>query len=137
MTIATLRQELEEARALVQRGQSEQALTKLDKALADLAPETLLTTTKAAELLGIGSVNTLKLMCRQGLIAYRLHGNRTMIPLSEVERLQESPLVRGLRASDRAHEQAAALGTPDGLTPEQLDDLEEARPGRLPWEAAR
>lgn len=133
MTITALRQELEEARALVQSGQSEQALTKLYKALSDLAPETLLTTTKAAELLGIGSVNTLKLMCRRGMIGYRMHGNRTMIPLSEVERLQESPLVRGIRASDRAHE----MGTPEGLTPEQLDDLEEARPGRLPWEAVR
>ena len=28
----------------------------------------------------------------------------------------------------------ASLGAPEGLTDDELEDLEEARPGTLPWE---
>jgi hypothetical protein len=56
-----------------------------------------------------------------------------MIPLSELERIQDSTRVRGIRASDRIHAEAEILGAPDGLTQEELDALEEDRPGYLPW----
>ncbi len=57
-----------------------------------------------------------------------------MIPLRELERIQGSDLVRGIQASDQAHDAADALG--GDLTAEQLEDLERARLGTLPWERA-
>lgn len=137
MSIAELRADLEEARAHIARiegSQAKKALDKLDRALKDLAPGRLLTTTEAAELLGIGSVNTLKLLVRHHGINYELHGNRMMIPLSELEQLQNSSIVRGIRTSDRTHNVTKDLGAIDGLTPEQMEDLEAGRPGRVPWE---
>ncbi len=101
--------------------------------MKDLAPGRLLTTTEAAELLGIGSVNTLKLLVRHLGINYELHRNRRMIPMSELEQLQNSSVVRGIRASDRMHHATKDLGAIDGLTPEQMEDLEANRPGRVPW----
>jgi excisionase family DNA binding protein len=137
MSITELRAELEEARAhiaQIEGSQAKKALDKLDRALKDLAPGRLLTTTEAAELLGIGSVNTLKLLVRHHGINYELHGNRMMIPLSDLEQLQKSSIVRGIRASDRMHNATKDLGAIDGLTPEQMEDLEASRPGRVPWE---
>ena len=59
-----------------------------------------------------------------------------MIPVSSLELLQQGAALRGIRASDRAHDASADLGG-EGLTEEELRDLEAARPGRLPWQAAR
>jgi len=99
MSIRELRADLEEARAHIAQlevSQAKKALDKLDHALKDLGPGRLLTTTEAAEWLGIGSVNTLKLLVRRHGIDYELHGNRMMIPLSELERIQNSSVVRGM-----------------------------------------
>lgn len=134
MSISDLREDLKELRIYVQTGDTQAAERKIEQTLRGLDATRLLTTTEAASLLGIRSVNTLKLLCRRGDINYVTHGNRMMIPLSEVERIQESPQVRGLRVSDHMHDATAGFGTPDGLTPEQMETLEEARPGRLPWE---
>lgn len=136
MSITELREELKALREIVRTGDREAAERKIEQALRELDADTLLTTTEAASLLGIRSVNTLKLLCRRGDIHFVTRGNRTMIPLSEVERVQDSDQLRGLRASDRAHDATASLGAPNdlGLTAEQMEDLEVARPGRLPWE---
>jgi len=137
MSIRELRADLEEARAHIAQlegSQAKKALDKLDHALKDLGPGRLLTTTEAAEWLGIGSVNTLKLLVRRHGIDYELRGNRMMIPLSELERIQNSSVVRGIRVSDCIHDATKGLGAIDGLTPEQMEDLEAARLGRLPWE---
>lgn len=136
MSITELREELKALREIVRTGDREAAERKIEQALRELDADTLLTTTEAASLLGIRSVNTLKLLCRRGDLRYVTRGNRTMIPLSEVERVQDSEQLRGLRASDRAHDATATLGDPNdlGLTAEQMEDLEVARPGRLPWE---
>lgn len=137
MSITELRADLEEARAhiaQIEGSQAKKALDKLDRALKDLAPGRLLTTTEAADLLGIGSVNTLKLLVRHHGINYKLHGNRMMIPLSELEQLQKSSTVRGIQTSDRMHYATKDLGSIDGLTLEQIEDLEASRPGRVPWE---
>jgi hypothetical protein len=134
MSIRDLRKELEAIRTSAQQGDLAQVVHKVDQALTALDSAQLLTTTQAAQLLGIRSVNTLKLIVRRSDIAYTMHGNRMMIPLAEVERIQNSPEVRGIRASDRAHDATEALGGAQGLTEEQLEDLEDTRPGRLPWE---
>jgi hypothetical protein len=134
MSIKDLRKELEEIRAYAREGDLAQVVHTVDRALHTLAGDQLATTTEAAQLLGIRSVNTLKLLVRRSGIRYELHGNRMMIPLAELERIQDSPEVRGIRASDRAHDAAEDLGAPQGLTPAQMEELQAARPGRLPWE---
>jgi hypothetical protein len=130
------RAEIQAARNLaVARGDID-LVERLDKALTALDPDRLLTTTQAAEFLGIRSVNTLKVLVRvEGLRTVR-HGNRMMIPLSELERIQHTPRLRGLHASDRIHAETSELGAPEGLTPDELAALETGRPGRLPWESA-
>ena|SRR5579864_5098799 len=134
MSITELREDLEELRAYVRAGNTEAAERKIEQALKELDGTRLLTTTEAASLLNIRSVNTLKLLCRRGDISYVTHGNRMMIPLSEIERVQESEAVRGIRASDQMHDATDGLGSPDGLSAAQMDDLEAARPGRIPWD---
>lgn len=133
MTIAEQRALLETLRAQLQEENIAQALGTIDRSLQEIAPDTLLTTTQAAKLLRIGSVNTLKLMCKRGEIATVTRGNRTMIPVSEIERVQDSERVRGIRASDRVHETLDDFGEESGLTDEQMHRLERSRPGRLPW----
>jgi hypothetical protein len=133
MSIAELREELVQVRELVLHGEQERALSTLDRALRELAPEQLLTTTEAANLLGIRSVNTLKLLLRAEEVPVVRHGNRTMIPLGEVERLQRGDRVRGLRTSARMHEAIASLGE-EPVSQEALDIIAAGRPGTLPWE---
>jgi len=133
MDISDQRAVLEELRAYVQEGQTDKALDAIERSLNAIDHDRLLTTTEAAHLLGIRSVNTLKLLCRTGEIAAVKRGNRMMIPLSEIERVQESERVRGIRASDRAHQASETLGNDEGMTPAQLASLEASRPGTLPW----
>ncbi|HZU77863.1 MAG TPA: helix-turn-helix domain-containing protein [Dehalococcoidia bacterium] len=136
MSITELRKDLEEIRASARAGDLSQVVEKVDHALGALDSSRLVTTTEAAHLLGIRSVNTLKLLVRQQGIPHELHGNRMMIPIAALERLQENAVVRGLRASDRAHDAIEQLGVPRGLTQKQMDDLSAARPGRVPWSIA-
>ena len=63
-------------------------------------PHRLLTTSEVAEVLGIRSINTLKALVRVEGIETVLHGNRMMIPLSEVERLHDTARVRGIRVAE-------------------------------------
>jgi hypothetical protein len=132
MVIKELRKELNEARTAVQSGRQDDAVVHIDHILEDLSDERLLTTNQARELLGIGSVNTLKLLVKKTRLNVEYHGNRMMIPVGELERLQESALVHGIRTSDHLHAESAGLGG-EGLSPEELSLLEESRPGSLPW----
>jgi len=85
-------------------------------------------------LLGIRSINTLKgLVIRNG-IPYQRVGNRMMLSVAEVERLRESPVMRGLRASEALHDTIDELGPEAGMTAEEMQDLDATRPGRLPWQ---
>jgi hypothetical protein len=138
MSVTDLRKDLESIRASAQAGDLSGIVQIVDHALCTLDPARLLTTTEAAGLLGIRSVNTLKLLVRQSGVPYELHGNRMMIPVSAIEQLQQSPVVRRIRASDQAHDAIdLAFGIDPGLTEKELRDLSAARPGRLPWQAAK
>ena len=132
MTIAELREELEQVRARVLDGDRDGALGRIERAIHELDRARLLTTSEAAEFLGIRSVNTLKLLLHKEQIPTVQRGNRTLIALGEVERLQESERIRGLQTSDRLHDASAALGE-TGLSAAELDILEESRPGTAPW----
>ena len=57
-----------------------------------------------------------------------------MIPVSEVERIRDSDQVRTARTLNELHEEIRDFGVDEGLTDEQLRDLAESRPGRLPWQ---
>lgn len=135
MNIADLRRSLLSARELMAHGETERALLVVDRAIEFLS-DRLLTTTEAAEFLGIGSVNTVKALVHRADLRVEHHGNRTMIPLSELERLQRSPLLAGMRESDRAHDMSADLGSDEGLSEEELHALEDSR-GPAPWSEKR
>lgn len=138
MSVIDLRKDLEHIRASAQAGDLNEVIQAVDHALQALDGSRLLTTTEAAALLGIRSVNTLKALVIRNGIPYERRGNRMMLPVAEVERLRESPLMRGLRASEALHDTIADLGSTDGegLAAEEMQDLESTRPGRLPWKTA-
>jgi len=131
--VSNQRRGLEEVAALLDQGRIEEARIRTAELLGRLDREVLLTTTEAAALLGIRSVNTLKLLVKREGLRTASVGNRTMIPVGELERIQDSKTVRGLRASDRAHDRTEQLGSDDGMSPEQLATLSQTRPGKRPW----
>jgi len=76
----------------------------------------------------VRSINTVKLWHCNGFLSGVQRGNRTMIPLAEIER------VRAIRAADRLHDASSEFGVPEGLSNEEMQRLSAARPGRLPWQ---
>lgn len=133
MSIRVLRQDLEAIREHAQAGELDGVVDTVDHALSTLDANRLMTTSEAAALLGIRSVNTLKLLARRHNLPYQMHGNRMMIPISALERLQDSADVRGIHASEAAHDDTADLGDEHGLDAGELEDLAAQRRGELPW----
>ena len=131
MTINDMRRELEAIQASAKARDLEGVVQTVDRALHALDESRLLTTTEAANMLGVRSVNTLKLLVRQLGIPYSRHGSRMMLALADIERLQDRIEVRGIRASDQAHDETQSLGSGE-LSREELDDLSSARLGKLP-----
>ncbi len=127
--------DIEQLIALLDRGDIAAARVLAEQLRQDLAATALLTTTQAAHLLGIRSRNTLKALVKAEGISTMLNGNRMMIPVGEVMRLRGSRMVKSVLASDQLHEASAMLGSDEGLSQEDLEALEAARPGRPPWEA--
>jgi hypothetical protein len=81
-------------------------------------------TTEAKRLLGVGSENTVKAWARLGLLRSR------QLPNGRIQVLVDDVLRR--RAE---HEALLGIGG-DELTPEELQSLNEERPGTNPWERA-
>jgi hypothetical protein len=137
MDTATVRLALERARQAARQGDMECVVQTLDHALAQIDADRLLTTMEAAQLLGIRSPNTILAWCRTGYLHGVKRGGRTLVPLSEVERIREGDAVRATHVSDQLHDQSVDLGSDEGLSQEEIDLLHATRPGMLPWERAR
>lgn len=133
MIIAKLREALKEILLHAQEGNLDEVVQSTQDALQTLDNDQLVTTTQAAEILGIGSVNTVKVLVRKLNLRHEMHGNRMMIPTSELERIQQSQTLREVQASDHIHQQTESLGSDEGMSREQLAALSRSRPGRLPW----
>jgi len=133
--LTDLRDDLKELRAYVADGNTDEALRKIDRTLQQLDGERRVTTTEAAMLLGIQSVEIVRLLCNRGDIRY-IVGNdgEAMVSLSEIERVRDSEPVRMIRTLDRLHDETAMLGSDEGLSEEELEMLHQSRPGTLPWE---
>lgn len=118
-------------RALVRRlqAQAQQA--------DDRNAERLLTTTRAAQLLGIQSSNTIKNRVRSGYLHGVRRGSRTLIPASEIARIRDADRVRRVRQTEALLDASAALGSEDDMTEEMLRRLSDERPGALPWQRGR
>lgn len=133
------RADLEYSLALLQAAQStdphvQEAADRLKHALEEAAGHDLLTTTQAAAALGVKSVNTVKYWCKIGYIHGLKRNGRTLIPLSEIERIKDDDRVRVIRAADRLDDETEDLGGPEGLSDEELRALSASRPGTLPWQ---
>ena len=128
-----LRQDLRAVIAQAEAGDTADVVRTAQRVLEGL-DERLLTTTETAAALGVRSINTVKLWCRNGFLAGVQRGNGTMIPLAEIERVRDSDRVRAIRAADTLHEASADFSVPEGLSTEEMEQLSAARPGRLPWQ---
>lgn len=136
-TLAALERMLDEIDRLADEDRTREIKVIVARARDKISDgNTLVTTTQAAKLLGVGSINTVKSMVRRGEIAgVRKVGNRTMIPLAEIKRLQQTDMVRDLRAIASAMAHGALPDEDEGrhMSQEQMDILEAGRPGTLPW----
>ncbi len=130
------REKLEQSLALltdVADARVKEAAERIKAALREADQEEFLTTAEAARALGIRSVNTIKLWVKTGYLRGRKIGGRTLIPRSEIERLENDERVRAMRAVGKLHEESSDLGRDEGMTPEELQSLSDGRPGTLPW----
>lgn len=134
MAIGDLRGELLQARQAAEDGNLAETVRQLNKALEQIEADHLLTSTEAARMLGVRSPNTILGWCRTGYLQGGKRGGRTMIPLAEVERIQDGDQARLVRALDEMHDQTAELGSDEGMSEEEMEVLHQTRPGTLPWE---
>lgn len=135
MKLDTLRDDLISAREHALAGDTVTAVAEIDRALAELAPRRLLSPVEAAAALGIQSDLIVVLWCRSGFLACEATDGDPAIPVSEIERVMGNDEVEEMRASDRLHDMSAGLGSDEGMSEEELEDLTASRPGRLPWQA--
>jgi excisionase family DNA binding protein len=131
--IEGIERDLDTLRALAERTDDDEVRLAVEHVLRYLQPDQMVTTSEAARLLGIRSINTVKALILSQQIPHTRVGNRMTIPLSEVLRLKASKWVPYLKASDRAHEEVGG----DALTQEEMDSLSAERPGTLPWKRQR
>jgi len=114
-----------------------QAAERLRHVLHRATGPQLLTTREAADTLGVRSVNTIKHWVRTGYLRGVQRKERLLIPLQEIERIQQDDQVRMLRTAAQLEDEIAELGLDRPLTQEELDALSHARPGQLPWTEQR
>jgi excisionase family DNA binding protein len=134
MIVRDVRDHIEAARKLIDEGDAAEAQRHLSIAARQLEPSTMLTTTEAADLLGIRSKNTIKAMARRGQIGAAIMGNRYMIPMAEIIRLQDEPVIHELHAIQRDYAHMAFPGSDDPVSDEEMESMREGHTGTLPWQ---
>jgi hypothetical protein len=91
-------------------------------------PDTAVNAHEAALVVGM-----VKRWVKTGYIRGVQRNERVMIPVSEIERIQDDDRVQAMRASGRLQEEVADFSGPEGLSDDELAGLAAARPGRPPW----
>lgn len=134
MIVNDVRDHVEAARKLIDVGDMEDAKRHLGIAAEQLELGRMLTTTEAADLLGIRSKNTIKAMVRRGQIAATMVGARHMIPMTEIVRLQAGPMIAELQTIERDYRDMAFPGSDDPVSDEEMESIREDRVGTLPWQ---
>ena len=134
MVIKELRESLEQVRAYVVNGDTDEALHKIDATLHDLHEARLLTLESAAEFLNVRSLYILKMLLQLEGVATVKHDDVILVPLHELERIYDSERVRGIRVSDAVHDELDREFGPGEMTEEELEMLHRSRPGKNPWE---
>ncbi|MGH2343802.1 MAG: hypothetical protein ACRDG4_01150 [Chloroflexota bacterium] len=129
--IAEVRDELREARRLAESGDMAGVLRTLDRALTELSDRRLLTMEEAAEMLGVKSHEALAPIMHGNGVPLEWRADRPVVALSDVERVAGSEWVLRMQELDRLHDLSSDLGRE--MTQEEMDALEEGRPGQLPW----
>ena len=116
MSMAVIdRHEIEEAVALLDAvaapdANVREATNKLKHALGEADTRDLLTTAEAAQALGVRSVNTVKYWVKTNYLQGVKRGSRTLIPLSEIERIKCQDRVRMIQTSEQRQEQTRLPG---------------------------
>jgi excisionase family DNA binding protein len=134
MIVREVRDHIEAARTLIAEGDTAEAQKHLALAARQLDPGAMLTTTEAAEMLGIRSKNTIKAMARRGQIAAAIVGTRYMIPMTEIIRLQDEPVIHELHTIQRDYARMAFPGSDDPISDEEMESMREGHAGTLPWQ---
>ncbi len=134
MIVSDILNNVEEARNRIRAGDMEAAERYLSHVVQQLDRGRMLTTSEAAALLGIKSKNTIKAMVRRGDINAVKVGERYLIPMTEIIRLQHLPIARELRAIERDYDAMAFTGSDEPLSAEEMASLRENQPGTLPWQ---
>ncbi len=140
MSMAVIdRHEIEEAVALLDAvaapdANVRAAAGKLKHALGEADTRDLLTTAEVAQALGVRSVNTVKYWVKTNYLQGVKRGSRTLIPLSEIERIKSQDRVRMLQASEQRQDETRLPGDGTPLTGDELAMLQEGRSGTNPWE---
>lgn len=134
MGITDLREELVRLRDYIREGQTERALARVEAALRAVDGDRLLTMPEAAEWLGIRSPKIASLLLRAEQVPTIRENGEVFVTLANLERIRDSERVRGIRLSDKMHDETEELGGPEGLSEEEIDLIESTRSGRLPWQ---
>lgn len=134
MSVKDIRDHVTAAQELITAGDTAGAQRHLDLVARQLDPGRMLTTSEAAELLGIRSKNTIKAMARRGQIAAQRVGTRYLIPLAEVTRLQDAPVIHEVRAIERDYAAMAFPGSDAPMDADEMASLRAGETGTLPWQ---
>lgn len=133
MIVRDVREHIEAAKKLIDEGDLDGAQEQLLVATKEIGAGRMLTTTEAADLLGIRSKNTVKAMARRGQIDAAQRGGRFLIPMTEIIRLQGEPMIHDLQRIEGDYARMAFPGSDDPVSDEEMESLEEGHPGTLPW----
>ncbi len=133
--LGEVRSALERARQAAVDGDTHEAASDIDAALALLDGDLLLTPRQAANVIGIEEPLIVTVWCHQGKLRCENAGNEFLVPQTEAARFRETDEVGRMRWSDAAHAASAELGWDRPLTEEEMDFYFGSSQGNLPWHA--